>query len=191
MNSFHSAFLNIHRSVVLTALAWLVPHEAAAFLAHSVYTMQPYTIQPDTILNWVELIWVLLGHNPTLLLRSALIAMQVCDQSWLGSTVLLWSGSNWGFLHWDNLWLVGSSLILICRCCILLCYQWVSSVLYWFVINWGFLFYADLQSTGFFCFMLICNQLGFSVLCWFAINWVLLFLCWFVISQVLLFYADL
>ena len=30
MNSFYSAFLNIHRSGVLTALAWLVPHETAA-----------------------------------------------------------------------------------------------------------------------------------------------------------------
>ena len=30
MNSFYSAFLNIHRSGVLTALAWLVPQESAA-----------------------------------------------------------------------------------------------------------------------------------------------------------------
>ena len=30
MNSFYSAFLNIHRSGVVTALAWLVPQESAA-----------------------------------------------------------------------------------------------------------------------------------------------------------------
>ena len=34
-------FLNIHRSGVLTALAWLVPHETAAIAACSVYTIQP------------------------------------------------------------------------------------------------------------------------------------------------------
>ena len=39
------AFLNIHRSGVLTALAWLVPHETAAVSARSVYTIQPCTIQ--------------------------------------------------------------------------------------------------------------------------------------------------
>ena len=42
--AFHSAFLNIHRSGVLTALAWLVPHESAAVSARSVYTIQPCTI---------------------------------------------------------------------------------------------------------------------------------------------------
>ena len=42
--AFYSAFLNIHRSGVLTALAWLVPHETAAVLARSVYTIQPCTI---------------------------------------------------------------------------------------------------------------------------------------------------
>ena len=31
--AFHSAFLNIHRSGVLTVLAWLVPHETAAVSA--------------------------------------------------------------------------------------------------------------------------------------------------------------
>ena len=39
--AFYSAFLNIHRSGVLTALVWLVPHETAAISARSVYTMQP------------------------------------------------------------------------------------------------------------------------------------------------------
>ena len=39
--AFYSAFLNIHRSGVLTALAWLVPHETAAISARSVYTIQP------------------------------------------------------------------------------------------------------------------------------------------------------
>ena len=33
----YSAFLNIHRIGVLTALAWLVPHETAAVSACSVY----------------------------------------------------------------------------------------------------------------------------------------------------------
>ena len=33
---FYSAFLNIHRSGVLTALTWLVPHETAAVSARSV-----------------------------------------------------------------------------------------------------------------------------------------------------------
>ena len=39
--AFYSAFLNIHWSGVLTALAWLMPHETAAMLARSVYTIQP------------------------------------------------------------------------------------------------------------------------------------------------------
>ena len=41
---FYSAFLNIHRSGVLTALAWLVPHETTAISARSVYTIQPCTM---------------------------------------------------------------------------------------------------------------------------------------------------
>ena len=44
MITFYSAFLNIHRSGVLTALAWLVPHETAAVSARSVYTIQPSTM---------------------------------------------------------------------------------------------------------------------------------------------------
>ena len=39
--AFYNVFLNIHWSGVLTALAWLVPHETAAISAHSVYTIQP------------------------------------------------------------------------------------------------------------------------------------------------------
>ena len=35
---------NIHRSDVLTALAWLVPKETAAISARSVYTIQPCTM---------------------------------------------------------------------------------------------------------------------------------------------------
>ena len=42
--AFYSAFLNIHRSGVLTALAWLVPHEADTVSARSVYTIQPCTM---------------------------------------------------------------------------------------------------------------------------------------------------
>ena len=42
--AFYSAFLNIHRSGVLTALAWLAPHETAAVSARSVYTIQPCTV---------------------------------------------------------------------------------------------------------------------------------------------------
>ena len=42
--AFYSAFLNIHRSGVLTALAWLVPQESAAISARSVYTIQPCTV---------------------------------------------------------------------------------------------------------------------------------------------------
>ena len=37
----YSAFLNILRSGVLTALAWLVSHETAAVSAGSVCTIQP------------------------------------------------------------------------------------------------------------------------------------------------------
>ena len=44
--AFHGAFLNIHRSGVLTALAWLVPHETAAVSAYSVCTIQSCTISP-------------------------------------------------------------------------------------------------------------------------------------------------
>ena len=42
--AFYSAFLNIHRSGVLTALAWLVLHETASISARSVYTIQPCTM---------------------------------------------------------------------------------------------------------------------------------------------------
>ena len=38
------AFLNIHRSGVLTALAWLVPRETAAISARSVCIIQPSTM---------------------------------------------------------------------------------------------------------------------------------------------------
>ena len=44
MIHFYSTFWNIHRSGVLTVLAWLVPHETAAISAHSVYTVQPKTV---------------------------------------------------------------------------------------------------------------------------------------------------
>ena len=40
---FVFVFLNIHRSGVLTALAWLVPHETAAISVRSVYSIQPCT----------------------------------------------------------------------------------------------------------------------------------------------------
>ena len=44
--AFYSAlfFLYIHRSGVLTALVWLVPHETAAISARSVYTIPPCTM---------------------------------------------------------------------------------------------------------------------------------------------------
>ena len=44
VNSFFIAFLNSHRSGVLTELAWLVPHETAAISERSVYTIQPCTM---------------------------------------------------------------------------------------------------------------------------------------------------
>ena len=40
----YSAFLNIRRSGVLTAQAWLVPHETAAVSSRSVYPIQPCTM---------------------------------------------------------------------------------------------------------------------------------------------------
>ena len=39
-----SAFLNVHGSGVLTALAWLLPHETAAISARSVYPVHPCTM---------------------------------------------------------------------------------------------------------------------------------------------------
>ena len=42
--AFYSAFLNVHRSGVLTALAWLVPHETAAVSAQVLCT--PYNRTP-------------------------------------------------------------------------------------------------------------------------------------------------
>ena len=39
--AFYSVFLSIHQSDVLAALAWLEPHETAAILACSAYTIQP------------------------------------------------------------------------------------------------------------------------------------------------------
>ena len=44
VTSFTARFLNIHRSGVLTALAWLVPHETAAVSAHVLCT--PYNHAP-------------------------------------------------------------------------------------------------------------------------------------------------
>ena len=44
MTSFIARFLNIHRSGVLTALAWLVPHETAAISAQVLCT--PYNHAP-------------------------------------------------------------------------------------------------------------------------------------------------
>ena len=44
--AFYSAFFNIHRSGVLTVLAWLVPHETAAISTRSVYTIQLCTMSP-------------------------------------------------------------------------------------------------------------------------------------------------
>ena len=41
VTSFIARFLNIHRSGVLTALAWLVPHETAAVSAYMVYNHAP------------------------------------------------------------------------------------------------------------------------------------------------------
>ena len=42
--TFHSLFLSIHQSGVLTVLTWLVPCETAAVLAHTVYTIEPCTM---------------------------------------------------------------------------------------------------------------------------------------------------
>ena len=42
--AFYSAFLNLHRSGVRTALAWLVQQEKTAISARSVYTIQPCTM---------------------------------------------------------------------------------------------------------------------------------------------------
>ena len=39
-----ACFFNVHQNGVLTALAWLVPQETAAILAHSVYTIQQCTM---------------------------------------------------------------------------------------------------------------------------------------------------
>ena len=48
--AFYSAFLNINRSGVLTALAWLVPHEAAAISALSVHGT-PYNHAPCHVMQ--------------------------------------------------------------------------------------------------------------------------------------------
>ena len=48
--AFYSAFLNIHGSCVLTALAWLVPHGTAAVSARSVYT----TVQPQNKCHFMQ-----------------------------------------------------------------------------------------------------------------------------------------
>ena len=47
-SAFYFCFFNIHRSGVLIALAWLVPHETAAISACSVYTIQPCTMSFHT-----------------------------------------------------------------------------------------------------------------------------------------------
>ena len=57
--AYYSAFLNIHRSGVLTALASLVLHETAAISARSVYTIQPCTMslhaKPHTSVSYTHL----------------------------------------------------------------------------------------------------------------------------------------
>ena len=52
--AFHSVFLNIHRSGVLTALTWLVSHETAAVLVCPVYTIQIYAdeVLTDSADKW-------------------------------------------------------------------------------------------------------------------------------------------
>ena len=49
--AFYSAFLNIHRRGVLTALAWLVPHETAAVLVQVLCTMHHVTSCKATYVN--------------------------------------------------------------------------------------------------------------------------------------------
>ena len=50
--AFYSMVFSIHQSGVLTALAWLVPHETAAVFARSVYTMQLCTMSLHLLLVW-------------------------------------------------------------------------------------------------------------------------------------------
>ena len=61
--AFYSVFLNIHRSGVLTALAWLVPHETAAVSAQLLCT--PYSHAPCHFMQshvrkvYASLAWIL------------------------------------------------------------------------------------------------------------------------------------
>ena len=110
--AFHRTFLNIHWSGVLTALAWLVPHETAAILAHSVYTIQPCTMslhashtckvhaylavtcqlhfrQNDLGLlcataatGWLVIYSVLLTHIPTLFMTSLIVIQTLMGTKW-------------------------------------------------------------------------------------------------------------
>ena len=59
--AFYSAFLNIHRSGVLTALAWLVPHETAAISARSVYTIQPCTMSLQFMQSHISKVYACLS----------------------------------------------------------------------------------------------------------------------------------
>ena len=56
--AFYSAFLNIHRSGVLTAMAWLVPHETAAVSAQVLCTQY--------------------NHAPCHIMQSHIIKSHVC-----------------------------------------------------------------------------------------------------------------
>ena len=60
---FIARFLNIHRSGVLTALAWQVPHETAetaAISALSVYTIQPCTMSRHFMQNHIRSVYACL-----------------------------------------------------------------------------------------------------------------------------------
>ena len=54
--AFYGVFLNIHRSGVLTVLfvTWLMPHETAAILARSAYTIQPCTTSRHFMQNHIH-----------------------------------------------------------------------------------------------------------------------------------------
>ena len=61
--AFYSAFLNIHQSGVLKALAWLVPHETAAISARSVYTIQPCIMSLHAKATGVRYVYACLAVN--------------------------------------------------------------------------------------------------------------------------------
>ena len=78
--TFYSAFLNIHRSGVLTALAWLVPRETAAVSAQVLCT--PYNHAPCHFMqSHIRQVYMLKSRQ-TCTKPQFVLGVVVCEPGW-------------------------------------------------------------------------------------------------------------